>query len=179
MGPGDKGHRGVGQRVDASLDHGPVSALVVGSGRRPRSEHATGGLPGTVVGMDTDTAREDRPEEAMDARSGRATGRLPGTVSVMDTTTRRPGRPGKHAHPVRDLPDRRLDRRPQADRRLRVSWDSLLTTAEVCAYIPVPRSTWDTWRKEGKTPPATVLPNRELRYWASDIDAWLLNLGEV
>lgn len=62
---------------------------------------------------------------------------------------------------------------------MRISWDWQLTTAEVCAFIPVPRSTWDTWRRDGKTPPATVLPNGELRYWASDLDSWLRDLEEV
>ncbi len=52
--------------------------------------------------------------------------------------------------------------------------DKLLSTKEVLALLgDVPRSTFYRWRQLGLAPRSYKLPNGEIRYRVSDVDAWL------
>lgn len=52
--------------------------------------------------------------------------------------------------------------------------DELLTVAEVVALLGgVPLRTFYRWREIGKAPAAVKLPNAELRFWRSEVLAWL------
>ena len=52
--------------------------------------------------------------------------------------------------------------------------DELLTVAQVLALLGgVPLRTFYRWREIGKAPAAVKLPNGELRFWRSDVLAWL------
>ena len=48
----------------------------------------------------------------------------------------------------------------------------LLTTAELAAYLGVPRATLYAWSYRSEGPP-TIKVGRHLRYRESDIEAWL------
>jgi predicted DNA-binding transcriptional regulator AlpA len=52
--------------------------------------------------------------------------------------------------------------------------DELLTVGEVLALLGgVPLRTFYRWRELGIAPKAVRLPNRELRFWRSEVLAWL------
>ena len=52
--------------------------------------------------------------------------------------------------------------------------DELLTVAQVLALLGgVPLRTFYRWREIGKAPAAVKLPNAELRFWRSEVLAWL------
>ena len=52
--------------------------------------------------------------------------------------------------------------------------DELLTVAQVRALLGgVPLRTFYRWRQVGEAPVAVRLPNRELRFWRSEVLAWL------
>lgn len=52
--------------------------------------------------------------------------------------------------------------------------DELLTVAQVLTLLgDVPLRTFYRWREIGKAPTAVRLPNRELRFWRSEVLAWL------
>ncbi len=54
----------------------------------------------------------------------------------------------------------------------------LLTVAEICTELGISLDTWDKWRAAGKTPRMMRLPNRHLRCYRSEFDAWLASLLE-
>nr|WP_246062395.1 helix-turn-helix domain-containing protein [Haloactinospora alba] len=57
--------------------------------------------------------------------------------------------------------------------------DRLMTVSEVLAELGgVPRRTFYRWREVGHAPCGIKLPNGELRFWKSDVEAWLLTLRE-
>jgi len=52
--------------------------------------------------------------------------------------------------------------------------DELLTVAQVRALLGnVALRTFYRWREIGKAPVAVKLPNAELRFWRSEVIAWL------
>ena len=58
--------------------------------------------------------------------------------------------------------------------------DELLTVAQVRILLgDVPLRTFYRWRQIGKAPTAVKLPNAELRFWRSEVLAWLDSLREV
>lgn len=58
--------------------------------------------------------------------------------------------------------------------------DELLTVDQVRALLgDVPLRTFYRWREIGKAPAAVKLPNAELRFWRSEVMAWLDSLREV
>jgi excisionase family DNA binding protein len=60
----------------------------------------------------------------------------------------------------------------------RVMTDTLMTVAEVCAYLQVSRSTWAKWRARGVTPPVVRLRNGSLRVRRTALEVWLDDLEE-
>lgn len=52
--------------------------------------------------------------------------------------------------------------------------DELLSVAQVLTLLGgVPLRTFYRWREIGKAPAAVKLPNAELRFWRSEVLAWL------
>jgi excisionase family DNA binding protein len=47
-----------------------------------------------------------------------------------------------------------------------------MTTAELLAYLQVPKATLYSWRREGKGPRAFTI-GKHLRFRRNDVDAWL------
>jgi predicted DNA-binding transcriptional regulator AlpA len=59
------------------------------------------------------------------------------------------------------------------------SRDELLTVGQVLAILGnVSQRTFYRWREIGKAPNAVKLPNGELRFWRSELYAWLDRLRE-
>ncbi|GAA4997489.1 helix-turn-helix domain-containing protein [Yinghuangia aomiensis] len=57
--------------------------------------------------------------------------------------------------------------------------DHLVSVKQITGELGVSRRTFYRWREIGKAPGHAVrLPNGELRFWRSDVDAWLTDLGE-
>jgi len=50
--------------------------------------------------------------------------------------------------------------------------DPLLTIAEVCAELRIPRSTFYDWRTKGLAPKCITLPSRQVRIERSELEAW-------
>jgi excisionase family DNA binding protein len=50
--------------------------------------------------------------------------------------------------------------------------DPLLTIAEVCAELRIPRSTFYDWRAKGLAPQCITLPSRKVRIERSALEAW-------
>jgi excisionase family DNA binding protein len=48
----------------------------------------------------------------------------------------------------------------------------MLTIAEVCAELRIPRSTFYDWRAKGLAPRCITLPSRKVRVERSELDAW-------
>ena len=51
-----------------------------------------------------------------------------------------------------------------------------MTMQEVLDELGVARSTWDGWRQAGTVPQGRRLPNGELRYERSEVEAWVESL---
>ena len=54
-----------------------------------------------------------------------------------------------------------------------VAVDELMTVQDVCDVLKVSRSTFDKWRQRRVGPPATRLPNGQLRIRRSELNDWL------
>ncbi len=57
--------------------------------------------------------------------------------------------------------------------------DPWMKIEEVCSDLTVARSTMDDWRRNGRGPTFTRLPNGSLRIRASRYEAWLESLEVV
>ena len=57
--------------------------------------------------------------------------------------------------------------------------DPLLTLAEVCEELKIPRTTYYDWRRKRCAPSSLKLPNGEVRIRRSVLDAWLEDREEV
>ncbi|MFG1926352.1 helix-turn-helix transcriptional regulator [Cryptosporangium sp. NPDC048952] len=51
--------------------------------------------------------------------------------------------------------------------------EPLLTLPQVLTELAVPRSTFFRWRALGDAPPTIRLPNGQLRFRRTDLDAWI------
>ncbi|PRX99651.1 helix-turn-helix transcriptional regulator [Allonocardiopsis opalescens] len=49
----------------------------------------------------------------------------------------------------------------------------MLTLAQLCEELQIPRSTFYDWRQKGRAPKCIKLPNGELRIRRADLDRWL------
>ncbi|UGQ14294.1 helix-turn-helix domain-containing protein [Yinghuangia sp. ASG 101] len=57
--------------------------------------------------------------------------------------------------------------------------DELVSVKQITDELKISRRTFYRWREIGRAPGKAVrLPNGELRYWRTDVDAWLSDLGE-
>ncbi|SDH62579.1 DNA binding domain-containing protein, excisionase family [Actinokineospora alba] len=53
------------------------------------------------------------------------------------------------------------------------TFDQLLSTPELCAYLKITRDTLYEWREINAAPPAFKLPNGHLRFPMADLLDWI------
>lgn len=54
-----------------------------------------------------------------------------------------------------------------------------MSVDEVVEELIITRSTFDKWRAKRVGPPATRLPNGQLRFRRSDLEEWMEGLGDA